>query len=184
MIEFKNVSLSYEEKRIIKNFNATFPDSGTVLITGRSGEGKTTLARLMLGLVKPDAGELNTEALKFAVVFQEDRLVPSLTALENVELVSSKEEARKRLCQMKLEDSFEKYPSELSGGMKRRVALARALAYDGDVLLLDEAFTGIDDPLAKELIGEICEEYKDKLIIAVTHRPELFSKINHKIISI
>ena len=84
----------------------------------------------------------------------------------------------------KAKDEANKKAKEFSGGMKRRVALARALAYGGDVLLLDEAFAGIDDPLAEEIIWEICEEYKDKLIIAVTHRPDLFTKVESTILQI
>jgi len=179
MIELKNVSLSFEEKEIFKDYSLKLNTSGIVLITGQSGCGKTTLARLLLGLAKADKGRVETNRSKIAVVFQEDRLVPSLTALQNVALVSSEEEAEKRLCEMELSDSKNLLPEELSGGMKRRVALARALAFGGDVLLLDEAFSGIDGELAARILDKICGEYKDKLIIAITHRPELFKGYNY-----
>ena len=176
MILFKNVTVSFDDNKVLNNFSAELPDRGLVLITGKSGGGKTTLLRLLLGLSKPDSGEVLTEGInRFSVVFQEDRLVPTLTALENVALVSSKEEAEKRLAEVGLSDSTALLPEELSGGMKRRVALARALAFSGDVLILDEAFTGLEEALCKELIGKIFTEYKDRLIIAVTHRPELFA---------
>ena len=179
MIKLENVSVSFDDKKVLDNFSFDFPKKGVVLVTGASGKGKTTLSKIILGTLKADSGSVDTNNAKISVVFQEDRLVPTLTAIQNVELVSSKEEAEKRLKQMKLTDSKTKYPSELSGGMKRRIAIARALAYGGDVLLLDEAFAGIDDPLAREIIDGIYEEYKDKLIIAVTHRIELFSKVNY-----
>ena len=105
--------------------------------------------------------------------------MPNLTARQNVALVSNNSEAKKRLSEMELGDSFELLPSELSGGMKRRVAIARALAFGGDVLLLDEAFSGIDTELALRIINRICEEYKEKLIIAITHRPELFIDLSY-----
>lgn len=181
MIEIKNISVSFEERLVLENFSYDFPKKGLVLITGPSGSGKTTLLNVILGLIKPDNGEINTFGLRLSAVFQEDRLVPSLTALENVELVSEREEALKRLAQMKLDDSLELYPLELSGGMKRRVALARALSFPFDVLVLDEAFAGIDDPLAEGIIEEITREFSDKLIIAVTHRPELFKGVEYSL---
>ncbi len=184
MIKLENISVSFDDKTVLNNFSFVFPTKGVVLITGASGSGKTTLAKIILGSLKADSGSVDTNGAKISAVFQEDRLVPALTALQNVELVSTKSEALNRLKQVKLADSKLKYPHELSGGMKRRVALARALAYGGDVLLLDEAFTGIDDPLAREIISELCQEYKDKLIIAVSHRPELFSAVNYSICKI
>ncbi len=183
MIKLENISVFFEEKAVLENFSYAFPKKGLVLITGASGCGKTTLLNVILGFIKPD-GAIVTDGESISAVFQEDRLVPSLTALENVELVSNKAEAEKRLEEMKLSDSFDLYPKELSGGMKRRVALARALAKPSDVLVLDEAFAGIDDPLAKELIEKIKEEYKEKLIIAVTHRPELFKGMEYTVCSL
>lgn len=184
MIKLENVTVSFDEKKVLDNFSYLFPEKGVVLIKGASGSGKTTLGKIILGTLEADNGIVETDGAKFSVVFQEDRLVPTLTALQNVELVSSKSEANERLKEVQLDDSKDKYPFELSGGMKRRVAIARALAFGGDVLLLDEAFSGIDDLLAGELISKICHEYKDKLIIAISHRPELFSSVNYTICEI
>ena len=184
MIEFKNVSLSFDKREVLRDLSFIFPDKGIVLITGRSGGGKTTLTRLITGLSSANSGEVLTNGKKIAVVFQEDRLVPTLSALENVALVSDTAEAEKRLADMELSDSFSLLPDELSGGMKRRVAIARALAFGGDVLLLDEAFNGINEDLAKRIIKKIVDEYRDKLIIAVTHQPELFSDYRYTEIKI
>lgn len=184
MIEFKNVSLSFDKREVLRDLSFIFPDKGIVLITGRSGGGKTTLTRLITGLASANSGEVLTNGKKIAVVFQEDRLVPTLSALENVALVSDTAEAEKRLADMELSDSFSLLPDELSGGMKRRVAIARALAYGGNVLLLDEAFNGINEDLAKRIIKKIVDEYRDKLIIAVTHQPELFSDYKYTEIKI
>lgn len=174
MIKLKNISVFYNQKAVIKDLSFTFPKKGVVLITGASGSGKTTLARVILGLKKADSGQTETNSAKITAVFQEDRLLPNLNALENVALVSNKEKAEERLLQMELIDAQNLYPSELSGGMKRRVAIARALAFGGDVILLDEALSGIEDNLARRILTSILKEYKDKLVIAVTHRPELF----------
>ena len=184
MIKLENVSLSFDEKTILNNFSFTFPDKGLVLIKGVSGSGKSSLAKIILGIIKADSGSVEISTDKFSVVFQEDRLVPSLTAIQNVELVSNKLDATKRLEQLKLGDSLSKYPCELSGGMKRRVAIARALAFGGEVLVLDEAFTGIEDDLAREIIGNICDEYKNRLVIAITHRSEIFSSVDHTVCNI
>lgn len=184
MIMLKNVSVAFEERQILKDFSLTLPDKGIVLITGPSGCGKTTLTRLILGLRTPDSGSVDTDGAKIAAVFQEDRLIQSLSALENVALVSDKSEADRRLSEMRLTDAEFLCPDELSGGMKRRVAIARALAYGGDVLLLDEAFNGIDEDLARDILSSVTEEYKDRLIIAVTHQPELFSDREHTLITL
>ena len=184
MIELKNVSLAFDKREVLKNFNATFQDKGIVLITGPSGSGKTTVTRLVAGLTAADSGSVSTDGVKISVVFQEDRLVPSLSALDNVALVSNKTTAEKWLSVVELSESQSLFPDELSGGMKRRVAIARALAFGGDVLVLDEAFNGINEDLAKRILAKIAEEYKNKLIIAVTHQPELFSDYNYNEIKI
>lgn len=184
MIEFNNVSLSFDGKDIFKNFSLNLKNKGIVLVTGKSGCGKTTFSKLILGLVKADSGTINTNGAKITVVFQEDRLVPNLNAKQNVAIVSDDFKAEERLSQMELTDSAELLPQELSGGMKRRVAIARALAFGGDVLILDEAFSGVDSELALRIIDKICEEYKEKLIIAITHRPELFSNYDYTEIKI
>ncbi len=184
MIKFEKVSLSFEDKPVLKNLSFTLPEKGIVLITGPSGCGKTSIARLILGLIKPTEGKVFRDDEKISVVFQEDRLVPSLTTLKNVSLVSTPEKAEKILCDLKLCDSLKLFPEELSGGMKRRVAIARALAFNGDVLLLDEAFTGLDETLCDEILSYICKAYKDRLIIAITHRPELFEGYEHETITL
>lgn len=184
MIKLENVSVLFEGRQVLDNLSYEFPEKGLVLITGASGSGKTTILNLILGLLKPNSGKIDLNGAKLSAVFQEDRLVPTLTALENVQLVSDKVEALIRLSDMKLEDSINHYPSELSGGMKRRVAIARALSFPSDVLVLDEAFSGIDVPLAKNLIEQITKEYSEKLIIAVTHRPELFEGVEHSVLSL
>lgn len=175
MITFKNVCKSFEGKQVLKDFSSDFPESGILLITGPSGSGKTTLARLILGLAEPDSGVIVKRSDKISVVFQEDRLIPSLTALENVALVSNRESAAARLSSLGLSDSLDLLPEELSGGMKRRVAVARALEFGGDILLLDEAFSGLEDALAKQILEKILKEFEGRLVVAVTHRPELFA---------
>ncbi len=166
----KNITKAYDGKTVLDGINLEIPENGIFGIFGASGHGKTTLIRILCGLEKPDGGEvIGTRGIKFSVVFQEDRLLPSLTALENVALVSDKVTAAEILKKVGLSDSADKYPSEMSGGMSRRTAIARALAYSGDVLILDEPFKGLEAEL-KERIGGLFREYaQSKPVIIVTH---------------
>ena len=131
MIELQNISKSFDGVSVLDNISAEIPDSGIFAICGASGSGKTTLMRIILGLEQPDSGNISgLEGKKTAVVFQNDRLLPWLRALDNVAAVCSKEHAKEMLEKVELSDALNKKPAELSGGMCRRVALARALAFD------------------------------------------------------
>jgi len=182
-ISLAEVSLRYGEKQVLDCFSLTLPAHGMVCIFGPSGCGKTSLLRLISGLTAPDVGELcGLEGVKPAVVFQENRLLPWLTVLENVLLVlpdGDAAEARRLLELVELGAEAEKLPGELSGGMQRRVALARALAFGGDLLLLDEPFTGLDNALAKRMMSLIAELYEGKLVLMITHDKDLCALADH-----
>ena len=155
----KNISKSFGTHEVIRDFSIDIPLSGVTVIRGASGAGKTTLFRLLLGLETPDSGTIRgMEGKKPAVVFQEDRLLPWATALDNVALISDETRAEDALSRLGLCDNLCQLPRELSGGMKRRVAIARALAYKGDILFLDEPFAGLDEEnkriAAKALMDE------------------------------
>lgn len=167
MIQFRNVQAGYPDKKIFLDLNAAFPDHGAVALMGPSGYGKTTLLRLIAGLLKPAAGEIaGLGNQKISFLFQEDRLLPWLTALKNVEIVSDEKKAKYWLSQMEIEE-MEKYPREMSGGMQRRVALARAMAFEGDILLLDEPFKGLDEELRRRIAERI--RHRAGLIILSIH---------------
>ncbi len=145
-ISVKNVSKSFGGHVVLNRFSAEISLFGVTVLRGSSGAGKTTLFRLLLGLERPEAGEISgMSGRKPAVVFQEDRLLPWATALENAALGSDDARATAALEKLGLGESLCLLPRELSGGMKRRVAIARALAYQGDILFLDEPFTGLDE---------------------------------------
>ena len=143
---------------------------------GPSGSGKTTLLRLMMRLEKPDSGEIRLPAgTRFSVVFQEDRLLEQLTAVANVRLVSPApvETIRALLLETGIApDSLPKPVSAYSGGMKRRAALARALAHPFDVLVLDEALTGLDDAAKARCLAAIDRAVgPQKTLVMACHDP-------------
>ena len=155
MIKLEQVSAGYPEKEVLHDLNFSLPERGAVAVMAPSGYGKTTLLRVLAGLIKPSAGEVTgLQGKKISFLFQEDRLLPWLTAEKNVEIVSNAEEARAWLEKMEIGDPW-RYPHEMSGGMQRRVALARAMAFGGDVLLLDEPFKGLDEALRERIAGRI-----------------------------
>jgi NitT/TauT family transport system ATP-binding protein len=168
VISLKNVTKTFGGHAVLNNFSAEIPLCGVTVFRGASGAGKTTLFRLLMGLEKPDSGEIcGLEDKKPAVVFQEDRLLPWSTALENAATGSDESRAREALVRLGLGDNLCQLPRELSGGMNRRVAIARALAYGGDVLFLDEPFTGLDEE-NKKIAADAMREANIPILV-ITH---------------
>ena len=156
MITLSHVMAGYPEKTVLRDLNLTLPDRGAAALMAPSGYGKTTLLRLLAGLLRPQAGEITGLAdKKTAFLFQEDRLLPWLSAEKNVTAACGDgEKARYWLDQMEIPEGGA-FPDALSGGMQRRVALARCMAFGGDVLLLDEPFKGLDEALRGRIAARI-----------------------------
>ena len=174
MIELKGIDVQFDSSSVLKNFTLSVAKGDHIALMGPSGSGKTTVLKLIAKLLKPNAGDVQISSDKVSYMFQEPRLVPWLTAAENVNLVlgdnpESLPEAIKWLKKLGLENDTYKYPHELSGGMQQRVALARALAYNGDILLLDEPFSAVDENMANELISLLKTHTQDKTVVLVTH---------------
>lgn len=168
MISFNNVSVTFGDKEVLKNFTLELGEIGVTCISGPSGSGKTTLFRVIAGLCGINSGSYNTDFKKPALMFQEDRLFPWLTVLENVEAVrpGDTDGAVLRLEELGIGNEKNALPSELSGGMLRRVALARTLHYEGDILLLDEPFKGLDYSLIERVASIITAQETPALVIS------------------
>lgn len=166
MILFENVTAGYEGHTIFQNMNLQFPDYPCIALMGPSGFGKTTLLRLLAGLMAPESGKITGNEGKISFLFQEDRLLPWETALKNVALCSDEQTAYHLLKQMEIEDVHQ-YPGEMSGGMQRRVAIARALAFGGELLLMDEPFKGLDEGLKKR-VADVIKQHAPRIVMT-TH---------------
>lgn len=194
-IEFRDIHLSFDGKKILNGVSFTVRRGETKLILGRSGGGKSTTIRLILGLIKPDSGQIFIDGeditnfteiemmkvrQKIGMVFQEGALFDSLSVYENVayrlhengvDEETCEKEVRRMLRFVDLEDAIDKMPSELSGGMRRRVGIARALVGDPQIVMFDEPTAGLDPPTART----ICElaiklrDLEDVSSIFVTH---------------
>jgi len=166
-----HISKYYKEVPVLSDFSLVLPEQGIIGLSGPSGCGKTTFLHMMAGLIIPDSGSIQgIEGKRTGVVFQEDRLLPWLTAQENIDLIVKNNTLTLQwLHRIQLSDKADSYPSQLSGGMKRRIALARALAYDCDLLLLDEPFQGLDDALKETMYELVRSAALTKPVIMVSH---------------
>ncbi|HEU4714835.1 MAG TPA: ATP-binding cassette domain-containing protein [Pyrinomonadaceae bacterium] len=194
-IEFRNVVLAFDDRVILNGLNFKVMKGETKIILGGSGGGKSTIIKLVLGLLKPDEGQVLVDGeditdysedqmmrirKKIGMVFQEGALFDSLSVYDNVayrlheQNVPEEEvepEVRRMLRFVNLEDAIDKMPIELSGGMRRRVGIARALIGDPKIVLFDEPTAGLDPPTART----ICElamklrDLEDVSSIFVTH---------------
>ena len=178
-VQIKGLCKSYENHKVLYNFSMNFIKNKITVITGPSGCGKTTLLNIIGGIEKDYNGQMISPNNSISYIFQEDRLLPHLTVYENIAFVlkstMGKEDMNtiinKYLDMVKLSEYKHKLPNKLSGGMKRRVAIARAFAYKSSLLLMDEPFKGLDDKLKMEIIDEFLKLHKEdrRTVILVTH---------------
>ena len=174
MLKLENLTVEYQKNKILENVSVSFVDGTITAITGRSGIGKTTLLRVLCGLKKPSDGKVLSSYNRPAYIFQEPRLFPWMTALENVLAVCNDEEKARHYLSRLLPDegALLKYPHELSGGMKQRVSIARAIAYEPDLLLMDEPFRGLDPETKEETVRLVLDSIRRKTVLTVTHDEE------------
>lgn len=169
----KNISKAYKNQPVISDFSLTLSPGSVTALTSPSGSGKTTLLYLLMGLTAPDSGTIeNLTLYKKSAVFQEDRLCDNLTALANIQLTAHHASPADIITAMEKFGLFhcEKKPvNELSGGMKRRIAILRALFADYDLLLLDEPFKGLDSEIKEIVMAETHRMSLGKTVIFTTH---------------
>ncbi len=169
-LQLQKISVSYGEQQVLQDFSATYEQDNLYVLDSASGSGKTTLLRVIAGLTKPDVGSVERKGQKVAMLFQEDRLCEDYSALKNVEMVAiSRNAAREHLLQLLEEVDIYKPCKELSGGMKRRVALARAFAAGADILLLDEPYNGLDEENRMRVARYIEENGRNRVVIMASH---------------
>ena len=168
-----NINKAFGEEKVLTDFNAVFMKGKPTCIMGASGRGKTTLLRIMMNLLPVDSGRVEgLENSPISAVFQDDRLLPEFNAVRNVKFAAPGVDVKKiirHLNHLGLEESIQKPVLQLSGGMRRRVALVRAVLAPGDVIFLDEPLKGLDEA-NKVLAAEyLLSNTKGKTLIMVTH---------------
>ena len=182
MIKIININKSFGDNKVIRDFSCTIPKNKITAISGASGCGKTTLLRIIMRLEQPDSGDVIYDG-KISAVFQEHRLLPWSTAIDNIDvIIGDREKSMKWLDAVELAESANKYPAELSGGMNQRIALARALAYDSDILIMDEPFQALDEELKNRMVNLLITERGKRTVVLVTHEKDIIEKISDNVI--
>jgi len=176
-IQLEKISKQFDEKEVFKDITLTFLEGQINCLMGASGIGKTTLIHIMMGLMKQDFGEITgLSGKRISVVFQEDRLIEHWDAIDNIKLVCGKEISEdgiiRELEAVGLYELKNKPVSKLSGGMRRRVAIVRALLSSSDLVIMDEPFKGLDDELRHNVIEYVREKVMGRTLIVVTHEKE------------
>ncbi len=194
MVSVQNLSLSLDDKPILKDISFELGNENNLIILGRSGSGKTVLSKTLMGFFPPQEGRViidnvdiyqdatsESDKSQFAIVFQNAALLDSLSVFQNValplytrgekDLEKAKEKVRQALFEVGLEDASEKFPAQLSGGMRKRVGIARALVYKPRYIVFDEPVSGLDPITADEVLYYINRivESKTATTITITH---------------
>ena len=184
-MRLEHIDFGYADNPIFTDFCLDMPDGRITAVLGDSGVGKTTLLHLLSGLVKPAQGDI--PATRCAYMFQQPRLLPTLTVLDNVRLAApnrDQDTAKQWLRAVRLQDAMTLYPHQLSGGMAQRVAMARAFAFGGDMLLMDEPFRGLDVALQARLHQVFLQLWQatNLTCVLVTHDIDEAVALGHKVV--
>lgn len=194
MIKFADVDKMFQGHSVLKQASFHIKKGEAVGLLGKSGSGKTTILKLISGLILPDAGSVKISSKKIGYIFQEHRLIPWRTVLENIDFglqasggtkwAERKERGLFYLEEMGLNNFGHHYPGELSGGMCQRVSIARAFAINPDILLMDEPFSALDPPLKYSLLDitrKMLIHQGTMSVLYVTHNPGELKKITSRI---
>ena len=186
-IIIKDLCKSYGENKVLKNLDAVIEKGRITCLMGPSGEGKTTLLNILMGLEKADSGVIENLPHNKSAVFQEDRLCESFSAFTNVKIVSDRladQTIIAHLKQVGLGEAVNQKVSTLSGGQKRRVALVRAILAEKDVLFLDEPFKGLDEDTKKIVTDYLLSNTADTTVIMVTHDIDEAESLGAKVLNL
>ncbi|MCL2397939.1 MAG: ATP-binding cassette domain-containing protein [Defluviitaleaceae bacterium] len=189
-LELRHIYKNFGDHNVLTNLSLFFPENRVTAIMGPSGSGKTTIINIIAGLQTPDHGEIaGLRGHKFSMVFQEDRLLEHRSGLNNVLYVLPRPKAHETralelLNQAGLAQDVYKRARDYSGGMKRRLALCRALAADFSLLILDEPFKGLDAALKPKIMAMVKTRAAEKTVILVTHDKEEAAFFGSRIIDI
>lgn len=179
-LDIRKLCKSYDGRPVLEHVSMALESGQIYCLMGASGSGKTTLLRILLGLETADSGAIEPSPGErgrwLAAVFQEDRLCEGFTPLDNVMLAAGRfitpDMARAELCKLLPEESISRPVYTLSGGMKRRTAICRALLAPSDGVVMDEPFTGLDEQTKRGVINYIKEKTAGKLLLISTHQEE------------
>lgn len=183
-IKISNLSKSYDGTPVLAGLNLELDDEQPWCLMSPSGSGKTTLFRLLLGLERPDEGEISfledehplRQPPRFSAVFQENRLCEAFSPIDNLALGAQKgvlrEALKKELSLLLPEDCLDRPVYTFSGGMKRRVAICRAMVSPSRIIVMDEPFTGLDAEMRKKVIRYVLKRLNGRMLVAATHQRE------------
>lgn len=186
-MKLQGVYKSYDEINVLHDFNLAVHDGEITCILGPSGCGKSTLLNMMAGIIKPDYGRIVEDKDNVGYVFQEDRLLPWKTVYENIKLVNKRasDGKIKNLIDIVGLKNFEnKYPDQLSGGMRQRCSIARAFNYESEMLLMDEPFKSLDYDLRINMVKSLIDIWHkwNNSVVFVTHEIDEAILLGNKIV--
>lgn len=174
-IKLKNISKSFNGEKVLSKFSLEIKDNDKIAIVGKSGIGKSTLLNIILKYLSPDSGSITfSETPKYSVVFQENLLFENKSIYENILFVKdiSRDDVDIYLKKLSLDGLIDKRVSELSGGMKRRVSILRAILYSGNIFIFDEALKEVDIDTKEMIVNLINSEIDNRPLIFTTHNYE------------
>ena len=187
-IVLRGITKRFGDKVVLEDLNARFLKGQTSCIMGPSGCGKTTLLQLLMGFLTPDEGAITGVPEKKSAVFQEDRLCEPFTAVSNIKMVLGRTadtgRIRDHLLQLGLEEAaLDKPVRDFSGGMKRRVSIARAVLFGGEVLFLDEPFKGLDAATREQAMDYVKRHTKGSTVLLITHDQQEAQKMGGQLLA-